>query len=260
MKTSLLIFGAFCIAYNLDNFLHEFGHGVAVWISGGRVSSMILNPFSWSWISYLSNPNPLFTAWGGVLFGVLFAIVLAAAALLIRSPYMAPLYLLAGCAMASNGIYFSVAAFADIGDAGALLSLGVPRLTLVAIGLLLLVISCLWVSAIQPLLGIPSDTSFHRRLLTMHMGVTPYLIAMAVYVLVFEKTNPVATLAFPGVGVLAVTAIAVSGHLLRNVATHMPRLAYLEPTWTSAILLLSVGIAIILGELIYFGVESNPWL
>lgn len=258
MKTSLLILGAFCIAYNLGSILHELGHGVAVWLSGGKISSIVLHPFSWNWISYHSNPNPLLASWGGVLFGVLFAVALSSIALLARSPFLTPLYLLAGCALATNGIYLAVAAVADVGDAGNLLSQGVPRAFLVAVGLFLMLLSFLWSSLIQPLIGIPADVPLGRRLLTLHAGITPYLIAMAAYALLFAKAESPLFLAFAGAGIVAVTAIAISGHVLRNVAVGLPRLGYIDPSWASAIVLLTVGIVVVVWELIYFAPQYTP--
>lgn len=255
LRTSILIFGGFCIAYNLGTALHELGHAIATWLTGGTVYSISLNPFAWSWTSLDGgeDSSPLFIAWGGVLFGVLFSALAAGIATLYRRPWLSPLYLLGGCALASNGIYLAVAAFADVGDAGNLIQLGVPRFCVVGLGGLLLLLSCLWMSLIQPRIGIAPATSFRQRLFTLHLGVTPYLIAMLVYARLFNPEEIWMWVGYTGLGFVAVTATATFGHLLRNGNTkHLP-LKTVQSTWPSSILIFLIGMGIVIGELLYFG-------
>lgn len=256
VKTSLLVLGSFCIAYNLSQFLHELGHAISAWLFNGSVAAILLNPFSGCWTFYHDNPNPLFSAWGGVLFGVLLSLAITGIACWVRSPWMTPFYMLGGCSLAVNGIYLSVAAFASMGDSEALVEQGVPLFCVVGIGLFLLSLSCLWTSAIQSLIGISSETSFGLRLATLHLGVTPYLVTMLAYVAVYSKTEVRLFLGFVGAGAVAITAIAALGHLVRKTVA-FPRLAHIETTWTSSIVVLAVGIAVIAAELLCFDTYSG---
>jgi len=52
--------------------VHEFGHILAAWLSGGRVDRTVLPPLGISRTDLTVNPYPLLVAWSGPLFGVLF--------------------------------------------------------------------------------------------------------------------------------------------------------------------------------------------
>jgi hypothetical protein len=60
----LLVFGSFCIGYNIAIAFHELGHAFAMMLDGGQIQEFVLNPFSWSWNLGQDLNNPLFTAWG----------------------------------------------------------------------------------------------------------------------------------------------------------------------------------------------------
>ena len=45
--------------------VHEFGHALTAWLTGGSVSLMILHPLQISWTSFSRNPHPQLVAWGG---------------------------------------------------------------------------------------------------------------------------------------------------------------------------------------------------
>ena len=75
VKRALLLLGSYAIAYNTSTFLHELGHAVAAWLSGGQVFGITLHPFSWSY-SYAVSLNPVFLTAGGVLFSSLAGVLI----------------------------------------------------------------------------------------------------------------------------------------------------------------------------------------
>src|SRR5688572_25186605 len=51
--------------------VHEFGHVLAAWATGGSVSRVVLHPLQISWSAFVPNPHPQLVAWGGPLLGSL---------------------------------------------------------------------------------------------------------------------------------------------------------------------------------------------
>jgi hypothetical protein len=49
--------------------IHELGHVLHAWLSGGTVSLVYLRPFEFSRTDLSVNPHPQFVAWGGPLWG-----------------------------------------------------------------------------------------------------------------------------------------------------------------------------------------------
>lgn len=50
--------------------VHELGHVLAAWLTGGTVSSIVLHPLRISWTGLSDNPHPQVVAWGGSGLGV----------------------------------------------------------------------------------------------------------------------------------------------------------------------------------------------
>src|SRR5438034_5191434 len=49
--------------------VHEFGHVLFAWLSGGSVARVVLSPLEFSRTDLQRNPHPLFVASGGALVG-----------------------------------------------------------------------------------------------------------------------------------------------------------------------------------------------
>src|SRR5271165_6671379 len=50
--------------------VHELGHVVAAWLTGGRVAKVVLDPLTISRTDLAENPRPLAVVWGGPTLGV----------------------------------------------------------------------------------------------------------------------------------------------------------------------------------------------
>ena len=50
--------------------VHETGHALAGWLTGGRVARVVLWPLSISRTDLAENPHPLAVVWAGPMFGV----------------------------------------------------------------------------------------------------------------------------------------------------------------------------------------------
>ena len=106
--------------------VHEAGHVIGAWTSGGAVSRVVLHPLQFSWTEYSRIPHPLWTVWAGALFGVLIPLVFWMVAHYFKASFSHLLRCFAGFCLLANGAYLGVGAFERVADAGNLLDLGAP--------------------------------------------------------------------------------------------------------------------------------------
>ena len=117
--------------------LHELGHVIHAWASGGVVSAVVLHPLAISRTDYASNPHPLFVAWGGALWGSLLPLGLLGVVHLAARRYVYLARFFAGFCLIANGAYLAAGSFFPGGgdDAGVLLQHGAQQWQLIAFGL-----------------------------------------------------------------------------------------------------------------------------
>lgn len=115
--------------------VHEFGHILAAWVTGGRVTAVVLHPLAISRTDVSPSPNPLVVVWGGPIVGVLAPLLAwtAAKALRWRSALLWRFF--AGFCLVANGAYIGSGAFNPVGDAAELIRLGGSRRSLAGFGL-----------------------------------------------------------------------------------------------------------------------------
>lgn len=111
-----LIASTACLSWLGFMALHELGHCLNAWVSGGEVERVVLGPFALSRTDLARNPHPVFVAWGGALWGVALPLLVwgAAAAARLRAGYL--FRFLAGFCLVANGTYFALDAFLQCGD------------------------------------------------------------------------------------------------------------------------------------------------
>lgn len=116
--------------------VHEAGHVLAAWATGGTVTKVVLHPTTISRTDVGPNPAPLAVVWGGPVVGVLFP---ALAAVLVPrrfpGPFLTAWFFAAYCLVA-NGAYIGLGLFDPVGDAKTMLRLGSPAWALGLFGLL----------------------------------------------------------------------------------------------------------------------------
>ena len=107
--------------------VHELGHISAAWLTGGRVSHVVVDPLAISRTDLSENPSPLVAVWGGPIFGAAIphALWVAARAARLRSAFV--LRFFAGFCLIANGAYIGAGSFSRIGDAGEMLKHGAAR-------------------------------------------------------------------------------------------------------------------------------------
>ena len=104
--------------------VHESGHVVAAWMTGGRVVRVVLHPLTISRTDLADNPHPLAVVWAGPVIGVLLPLFLWLGAAGLRMPGAFVLRFFAGFCLLANGAYLAAGSFFGIGDCGVMLRCG----------------------------------------------------------------------------------------------------------------------------------------
>jgi len=115
--------------------VHESGHVIAAWLSGGRVNRVVLYPLTISRTDLVENPHPLLVVWAGPLGGCLLPLLAWGIVALFRQPWVYLPRFFAGFCLIANGAYIAVGAFGLIGDAGEMLRHGSPLWSLLVFGI-----------------------------------------------------------------------------------------------------------------------------
>ena len=115
--------------------VHELGHCIGAWLTGGRVLAVVLHPLTISSTIYSRNPHPLFVVWAGPLIGAIlpFIVFLLAAKFVIPALFLFRFF--AGFCMLVNGLYIGLGSFIEFLDAGDMMNYGSPQWTLILFGI-----------------------------------------------------------------------------------------------------------------------------
>jgi len=114
--------------------VHELGHCVHAWVSGGVIRRVSIPLLGFSQTFFRFNPHPHFVVWGGPIWGSVLPLLLL---LLVPRRWSTARNLVqffAGFCLIANGAYLGVGWTMGVGDAGDLLWHGTPAWVLVAFG------------------------------------------------------------------------------------------------------------------------------
>ena len=114
--------------------VHEAGHTLGAWLTGGEVTAVVLHPLEISQTDVVPNPRPLIVAWMGPLFGALAPLGawLVARAARVRAEHVARFF--AGFCLVANGTYIGSGPLMRAGDAADMLRYGSQAWMLYAFG------------------------------------------------------------------------------------------------------------------------------
>ena len=104
--------------------VHESGHVLGAWMSGGTVARVVLNPLTISRTDLAVNPFPLFVVWAGPVGGILIPLFVWAVAHALKWPAAFVLRFFAGFCWLANGMYIGIGSFTFAGDCGDMLRHG----------------------------------------------------------------------------------------------------------------------------------------
>ena len=116
--------------------VHEFGHVLHAWLSGGAVTRMSVPLLGFSQTFVDPNPHSHFVAWGGAVWGCALPSTFWMVLQLARLPGRRVAQFFAGFCLIANGAYLGVGWMRMAGDAGDLVDYGTPVWVLILVGLL----------------------------------------------------------------------------------------------------------------------------
>ncbi|MGQ0634246.1 MAG: M50 family metallopeptidase [Planctomycetaceae bacterium] len=131
---ALLIAATFAGGWWGMQIVHESGHVLHAWVSGGRVTAVVLRPLEISRTDVAPNPHPQFVAWGGPLWGALLPAGLWWIARRLNWTRAWLWRFFAGFCLIANGAYLLGGSAYPVGDADVLLREGAPRAALLSYG------------------------------------------------------------------------------------------------------------------------------
>ena len=117
--------------------VHELGHVLGAWLTGGKVQRVVLHPLEISRTDLSHNPSPLVVVWAGPVIGVLLPLLVWSIWAAIRVPGDYLSRFLAGTCCLVNGAYIGLGSFGGIGDCGEMLRNGSPIWQLWLFGLVM---------------------------------------------------------------------------------------------------------------------------
>jgi hypothetical protein len=110
--------------------VHEFGHVVGAWLTGGQVDRVVLHPLTISRTDLVHNPRPQVVVWAGPVLGCLLPLAAWGVVATLRRPWAYVPRFFAGFCLIANGAYLAVGSFDQVGDAGVMLQGGSPAWSL----------------------------------------------------------------------------------------------------------------------------------
>ena len=111
--------------------VHEAGHVLGAWLTGGQVARVVLHPLTISRTDASHDRHPLLVVWGGPILGSVLPLIVLGITRLIRSGSFYLFQFFAGFCLVANGAYVGVGSFGGVGDAGDLMRYGAPGWTLI---------------------------------------------------------------------------------------------------------------------------------
>jgi hypothetical protein len=168
--------------------VHEFGHVLHLWLSGGTVERVVLHPLVISRTDPGLNPRPLFVAWGGPVWGCIIPLILLGIVLLCRWSWWYLVRFFAGFCLIANGAYLAGGSFDEVGDAGDILRHGSPRWTLFLFGIPTVALGLWFWHRLGPHFGLgPSSGKVDRRAALVMLVALILLVAVE---LCFGSVDP----------------------------------------------------------------------
>jgi hypothetical protein len=135
IRVLVFIVSVLLLSWLLLQAVHELGHVLAAWMTGGTVQRVVLDPLTISRTDVDPNPQPLVVTWAGPLFGSLTPLAVWALLEIARARLAWLARFFAGACLLANGLYLGAGSFDAVGDAGDIIRHGSPTWTLWLFGL-----------------------------------------------------------------------------------------------------------------------------
>ncbi len=114
--------------------VHELGHVLAAYATGGTVTKVVLHPLAISRTDVAPNPQPLAVVWAGPMVGIFLPLLVWILFAISKIQGVTLLRFFSGFCLIANGVYIGIGSFNGIGDAGEMIRHGAPRWLLLLFG------------------------------------------------------------------------------------------------------------------------------
>jgi hypothetical protein len=252
VKLPLFLFGSFTFGWTLGTVFHELGHAISMWITGGTVSRITINPFSWSYTYYGTSPRfPAFTTWSGVVLGSVLGLLLLFIVTRKHSPYFFPFVLASVAPILNGGGYYLVDILVSHrGDASSLLQSGTPKFVLLGAAVFWLILGLYLVIRLINLSGVKPEDPFINRMVIFGFGILPYFQLSALYSMIYTPEDTLQEIVSIVLVVILVLVLAFA-----SIKMHQRQKATLVATveWKHVAYALVLGFAAIVIPFLIFG-------
>ena len=136
LPSAVLLASLLALSWFWMQAVHELGHVLGAWVTGGIVDQVVLHPLTISRTDVGRNPQPLVVAWSGPFVGVLLPLAIWGLLAAARGKLSWLARFFAGFCCLVNGLYLGVGSLDRVGDAGDIMHYGSPIWTLWLFGLL----------------------------------------------------------------------------------------------------------------------------
>lgn len=163
--------------------VHELGHVVGAWSSGGAVERVVLHPLSISRTDVSPNPHPAVVVWCGPILGCVLPAAVATLWPTRRVVAWSLASWFAGFCFIANGAYIGLGSFDGIGDCGEMLRTGTPIWLLWSFGTLMCGCGLFcWHRLGSPRAFLSTPEAVTPRMAIIALGATALLAALAMSV------------------------------------------------------------------------------
>jgi hypothetical protein len=254
LKQSMLFLGSFIFGHTTQRAIHELGHAIGTWITGGEVYGIFLHPFLPGHCYHSKTAYPGITTWAGAAFSVCFGVLLIIILWKRRAPLLAPLFAIGIFSLFGNGSYFIVGLLSKFGDPWYI----VERLGMSAVWPILFGVASIGIgvivcaAALGPVFGFDRQESIGKQVLFLNVSVQVFFLVTLVYRHVTAAGGRFrTTLYMAGSFILILVVVIVSKlKLADRVMDRGSRAAVI--TWPSPLSALGLGITIVIIELLMF--------
>ena len=252
VKLPLFLFGSFVFGSVVGTVFHELGHAISMWVTGGKVSRITINPFSWSYTYYGSSPRfPAFSTWSGVLLGSGLGLILLFIVTRKHTPYLFPFVLTSIMPILNGGGYYLVdILIGHTGDATSLVRSGTPKFAVFGAAILWLILGLYLVIRFINLSGVRPEDAFINRLVIFGFGIVPYFQLSAIYTMIYvpeDILQEIATI------LLAVVLVVVVAFASSKLPQHQKASLTVNIEWKHTAYALVLGIAAVVIPFLIFG-------
>jgi hypothetical protein len=243
LKSALMLFGSFAFGHNFSNIIHESGHALSTWASGGTNIHISLHPFDRPFVTAGTFQPSLLIASSGIVLETLLPLLLLLIIGPISSPYWMPLTMTLIMALLKDGVYLVFDTISQSrGDPTALARLGISKFLMIITGICMTCSGIAIAGVFSPLLGIRTNDSIRSRIIILEAGLLSYLCLGIVFRAFYFQG---------GVGIwyqyAAVSGIAlfILGAISRTIQIHIPLFRIVDAAvieWNHILFVVTLGI------------------